>query len=589
MPDNAVAAMNPAGGKVVRVNEAFDEMNPDLGDEEYAQLSPESEELSADEILSKFDDETEEEPSFPDQEESHLAGDDEEIAGIDDMSGVGREDILNGVVKEAVDSVIRKKNLDVIAESVVTELLKEDGEKQYKHDSEFRFQGPDYSASKNKKMLDGGLSNYMAPEGKRVKNLHLNPETKEMEYYDDTPGAPQWVNVGRKEYDKNSPYYGQNKYGLNLNDTSDDETQQGAWETTGDVSRKFQNYFLSQGVGEMIAAGAGLDDVDADKIGQTFRHGVFVLQKAKNALAQELGISPRMIENFLSSNFSFGKESVSDEDDAKQTYVDSLNNSGYRDAKVSQNCIVLPDGELPLTRENLDYVEENYGEPVIGPSLKAVGFMHSDGSDMSYDELKDLMSDCLMWLDGVRFEEDPRKKETPERTKWSEVLDTEEEVMKSVIEHLNSITSSDAYKSLKGGQMKSAISQWYSIIEQFGALNKRDEAKDRYGVYGRVAGGDRITTVGRGSVNGGLVSPRAGLSEETTVLHDFGKHPGYRKKPMAHPENVEDAPNGAKDWNDDSAKSQEPFGKQIGSSEPYTQVVRAITQRVLETLAASSK
>lgn len=71
------------------------------------------------------------------------------------------------------------------------------------------------------------------------------------------------------------------------------------------------------------------------------------------------------------------------------------------------------------------------------------------------------------------------------------------------------------------------------------------------------------------------------MKEEVTRLNVFGKHPGYRKKPMTHPDNFEVAPNGAKDWNDDSAKSQEPFGKQIGSSAPYTdKVVNMLTDMV---------
>ena len=71
------------------------------------------------------------------------------------------------------------------------------------------------------------------------------------------------------------------------------------------------------------------------------------------------------------------------------------------------------------------------------------------------------------------------------------------------------------------------------------------------------------------------------LNEEMTKLNVFGKHPGYRKKPMTHPDNTEVAPNGARDWNDDSAKGEEPFGKQIGSSAPYTdKVVNILTDMV---------
>lgn len=50
---------------------------------------------------------------------------------------------------------------------------------------------------------------------------------------------------------------------------------------------------------------------------------------------------------------------------------------------------------------------------------------------------------------------------------------------------------------------------------------------------------------------------------------------------MTHPSNVEVNPNGARDWNDDSAKGEEPFGKQIGSSAPYSEkVVNILTDMV---------
>ena len=50
---------------------------------------------------------------------------------------------------------------------------------------------------------------------------------------------------------------------------------------------------------------------------------------------------------------------------------------------------------------------------------------------------------------------------------------------------------------------------------------------------------------------------------------------------MTHPDNIEVAPNGARDWNDDSAKGEEPFGKQIGSSAPYDEtVVNILTDMV---------
>ena len=74
------------------------------------------------------------------------------------------------------------------------------------------------------------------------------------------------------------------------------------------------------------------------------------------------------------------------------------------------------------------------------------------------------------------------------------------------------------------------------------------------------------------------------LSEEKTVLHDFGKHPGYRKKPMDLPATGSDNENGMRDWNDDSVHSEEPFGKTIGDGKPYDKLVQMLTDRVMENL-----
>lgn len=74
------------------------------------------------------------------------------------------------------------------------------------------------------------------------------------------------------------------------------------------------------------------------------------------------------------------------------------------------------------------------------------------------------------------------------------------------------------------------------------------------------------------------------LSEEKTVLHDFGKHPGYRKKPMELPQTGSDNVNGMRDWNDDSVHSEEPFGSKIGDGKPYDKLVQMITDSVMESL-----
>ena len=76
--------------------------------------------------------------------------------------------------------------------------------------------------------------------------------------------------------------------------------------------------------------------------------------------------------------------------------------------------------------------------------------------------------------------------------------------------------------------------------------------------------------------------------QENFVLNDFGKHPAYRKVPMTTPPNKEINTFG-RDWNDDSAKTDQPFGKQIGSNSPYDEVVRMITDALCKNLNLKKK
>jgi hypothetical protein len=69
------------------------------------------------------------------------------------------------------------------------------------------------------------------------------------------------------------------------------------------------------------------------------------------------------------------------------------------------------------------------------------------------------------------------------------------------------------------------------------------------------------------------------IKEEMTKLNVFGKHPGYRKKPMSLPETGSDEG----DWNDESVYSEEPFGKEIGDSAPFNEkTIEKITEGVLD-------
>lgn len=74
------------------------------------------------------------------------------------------------------------------------------------------------------------------------------------------------------------------------------------------------------------------------------------------------------------------------------------------------------------------------------------------------------------------------------------------------------------------------------------------------------------------------------LNEEGTKLNVFGKHPGYRKKPMILPQTGNDKEGNYEDWNDNSVYSEEPFGNKIGSSAPYDKLISDSVKAVIESL-----
>jgi hypothetical protein len=67
-------------------------------------------------------------------------------------------------------------------------------------------------------------------------------------------------------------------------------------------------------------------------------------------------------------------------------------------------------------------------------------------------------------------------------------------------------------------------------------------------------------------------------------LDDFGKHPAYQKKVMELPPANQKEKEGYYDMNDDSVKSEEPFGKEIGDSAPFDIDPKEIKDAIAESL-----
>ena len=72
--------------------------------------------------------------------------------------------------------------------------------------------------------------------------------------------------------------------------------------------------------------------------------------------------------------------------------------------------------------------------------------------------------------------------------------------------------------------------------------------------------------------------------QEENRLDDFGRHPAYRKKVMTLPQkDMEEFP-GYYDMNDDSAKNDLPYGKKIGSGDPFEVSPKEIENAIVESL-----
>lgn len=77
------------------------------------------------------------------------------------------------------------------------------------------------------------------------------------------------------------------------------------------------------------------------------------------------------------------------------------------------------------------------------------------------------------------------------------------------------------------------------------------------------------------------------VAEEIHKLNAWGKHPRYQKPAFKTPDNHEVSVNGSEDWNDDSTKGSEAYGKKIGSSAPFDKTVDMLTDAVVNAIKES--
>ena len=155
-------------------------------------------------------------------------------------------------------------------------------------------------------------------------------------------------------------------------------------------------------------------------------------------------------------------------------------------------------------------------------------------------------------------------------------LDDDEDNIEALQEAKRAYMESVVNKAVKS-LLEAKDSEWKNRFDALFGGNPFNE-KEMDKKFGKGAAKKAYGDTGRGSKK----DQQECMNEDKTVLHDFGNHPGYRKKPMDLPPTGSDNVDGKKDWNDDSVHSEEPFGKTIGDGKPYEKLAQLITDRVME-------
>ena len=155
-------------------------------------------------------------------------------------------------------------------------------------------------------------------------------------------------------------------------------------------------------------------------------------------------------------------------------------------------------------------------------------------------------------------------------------LDDDEDNIEALQEAKRAYMESVVNKAVKS-LLEAKDSEWKNRFDALFGGNPFNE-KEMDKKFGKGAAKKAYGDTGRGSKK----DQQECMNEDKTVLHDFGNHPGYRKKPMDLPPTGSDNVDGKKDWNDDSVHSEEPFGKTIGDGKPYEKRAQLITDRVME-------
>ena len=274
--------------------------------------------------------------------------------------------------------------------------------------------------------------------------------------------------------------------------------------------------------------------------------------------------------------------------------ADTDKNNGLFSEPISEGAVDVEGDNEPFTEtvneseeDEFDFGEDDFSEDEFGDELDiegedfdVEGDEEIDGEEMPADEfdgeeVEDIEIDSI---DGDELEDEVE-----------EVDETDPESIRAEIARLESLLAdveggeevegedfpeSEDYEELDDEPVDTIEGEEEIEGEEMPADDFDDEEVEDEDVY----------MESRKRVMDSIVESVVKKFINENELHDFGKHPGYRKKPMTLPPTGQDENEHGRDWNDESVYSEQPFGEKIGDGNPYTELVKNVTKDVMSQL-----
>ena len=309
----------------------------------------------------------------------------------------------------------------------------------------------------------------------------------------------------------------------------------------------------------------------------------------------------------LNDPFNEKAKAQLDKDDVKSESDPKKANSGYTDASKNVELQMTSDKAPSKNDTNSINDLKNTEDDLDGKSVAAE--KPKGGKAVMVNEgLLDGIDDDVIETPMDQADLDEPVDDEPDPMAAGLVgTDDEEDDLDTLMEQFNELLCGDD-ETLTGphGKLDVQTVDEVTAASQSPKSEEKQEALDGPKGSGKAISWDKLDESTRKNLSGiidGVVNrmmesrkaKKMTLSEKIEKmvrenLDAWGDHPRYGEEPMTTPADTEVLRGTAdKDWNDDSAKGSERYGKKIGNGKPFDEVVKMLTDSVIDMIKESQK